>query len=263
MRSSLIRWGLCLTLLLAGLPAVPPDRAQAAGTWYVAPQGNDGQDCLSALTPCQTIQGAIGRAAAGDLIKVAVGSYTSSNTEVVLVDRDLTISGGWEAGFASAVGMSTLDGQQARRGVTVLPGVTAYIERFLIQYGRPTSSGGGVSNQGALTLSAVTIYSSTVAAIGPLGGGVYNTGAITITASTIDDNRAAYGGGLYSSGATVLDHVQVRRNVVTSLIFGAGSLSGGGLDFTDSATTLVRESVLLDNRAEVLNDFGGFTSGMG
>ena len=69
--------------------------ARAAGPWYVAPGGDDVNDCLSTLTPCATINGTIGKASSGDTLYVATGTYTNSTgSEVVLIDKDTTLSGG-------------------------------------------------------------------------------------------------------------------------------------------------------------------------
>jgi hypothetical protein len=49
--------------------------AYAAGPWFVADTGNDiTNDCLSAATPCMTIQAAVNKASAGDTINVAAGA---------------------------------------------------------------------------------------------------------------------------------------------------------------------------------------------
>jgi hypothetical protein len=49
--------------------------AQAGGPWYVAPAGNDANDCLTPATACKTIGAAIGKAGSGDTINVAAGTY--------------------------------------------------------------------------------------------------------------------------------------------------------------------------------------------
>ncbi len=61
--------------------------ALLAGTWHVSPSGNDANDG-SAGAPLRTIQTALSRAAAGDTIKVAGGTYTeglSTSCQVILL----------------------------------------------------------------------------------------------------------------------------------------------------------------------------------
>ena len=84
-----------LSVTALGVIALWPRPARAAGPWYVAPGGSDGNSCLSAGSPCATINGAIGKASPGDTIKVATGTYTASTgSEVVLIDKSITLSGG-------------------------------------------------------------------------------------------------------------------------------------------------------------------------
>ena len=45
-------------LALVGLALVATG-ANAAGPWYVAPTGDDTNDCLVPATPCMTINGAL------------------------------------------------------------------------------------------------------------------------------------------------------------------------------------------------------------
>jgi len=107
-------WLMAAALALAALmlTIVVYRPARAAGPWYVAPGGSDSNSCLTAGSPCATINGAIGKATSGDTIKVAVGTYTSTaGSEVVLIDKSLTLSGGWDSGFTTQSGMSTIDGQ--------------------------------------------------------------------------------------------------------------------------------------------------------
>lgn len=70
----------------------------AAGPWYVAPDGDDGDDCLSPATPCVTIDGALNKPSflADSTILVATGIYTGTGSEVVLLDKSVTLSGGWD-----------------------------------------------------------------------------------------------------------------------------------------------------------------------
>ncbi len=57
----------------------PP--ARAAAIWYVAPDGNDFNDCLSESTPCASITTAIDKASNGDTVVVLPGTYSTSTGE--------------------------------------------------------------------------------------------------------------------------------------------------------------------------------------
>lgn len=86
-----------MTLLIA---AFAVSQATAAGPLYVssAPGSSDLNDCLSAATPCLTIQGAINKATAGDTINVEAGTY---NEQVAIAGKDnLTLQG---AGAGSTI----------------------------------------------------------------------------------------------------------------------------------------------------------------
>jgi hypothetical protein len=102
--------------------------------WYAAPGGSDSNDCQTTLTPCATINGAIGKAGAGDSILVATGTYTGTGSMVVSIDKSVALHGGWDAGFVSQDGLSTIDGEGLRYGLYLTSG-SAQIERLLIRTG--------------------------------------------------------------------------------------------------------------------------------
>jgi hypothetical protein len=114
-------WLTVLALALAALVIITlaTQPARAAGPWYVAPGGDDGDDCLSPATPCATINGAIAKAIYGDTVLVATGTYTGTGNEVVLLNNNVTLSGGWDDTFTTQSGTSTIDGEDARRGIFV------------------------------------------------------------------------------------------------------------------------------------------------
>src|SRR5258707_5951541 len=85
-------------------------------TWYVATTGNDANDCATTSTPCATINGAIGKAASGDTIYVAQGTYTGSSANIT---KGLVVSGGWNSSFTSQTSYSIVDGENTRDGISI------------------------------------------------------------------------------------------------------------------------------------------------
>jgi len=81
--------------------------------WYVAPGGNDANNCQSPAAPCATINGALTKPnfLPGDTIRVAVGTYGGTGNEVVLLDKSAILSGGWDTTFTLQSGTSTVTGQ--------------------------------------------------------------------------------------------------------------------------------------------------------
>jgi hypothetical protein len=151
--------------LLVLSSAVGAAKASTA-SWYVAPAGSDANSCVDPAQPCATINGAIGKASAGDTVKVAVGTYTGSGNEVVLVDESVTLEGGWNADFTSRAGVSTVDGQGARQGIQVA-NAAARIARFVIEngsggFGFVAAAAGQPGTPPALAWSPSTHYYGTI-----------------------------------------------------------------------------------------------------
>jgi hypothetical protein len=203
----------------------PPESARAAGPWYVAPGGNDSESCLSTAAPCATINGAIGKASGGDTIFVATGTYTDTGNEVVLIDRDITLSGGWDASFTTQSGTSTIDGEDTRRGVYIAEGVTTIIESFTIQNGYYINEGGGLDIEGTLTMTNSTVNNNTS---DEFGGGisVVGPGMLFLESSIVSSNSTiGPGGGI---GVTWGGYLNMSGSWVVG---NAAGEPGGGIDF--------------------------------
>ena len=237
---------LLVLVVITALMFMPAARdIRAAGKWYVATTGNDSNDCLTPATACATINAAIGKALASDTIYVATGTYTGSGEEAALIDKSVTLSGGWNIAFIGQTGSSVLDGQGLRRAARVPSGVTASFDRFTFQNGAaPGASGGGIYNEGILTLTNCLVTKN--AAYGS-GGGIFNLKTLVMTKCTLSENSAnAGGGGLYTWDTASIDATAIVKN-----IGGAPGWSGGGGGGIDASGTLtIKNSSITGNHLE-------------
>ena len=178
----------------------------------------------------------------------------SSSGDLDITD-DLTITGAGEA-------VTIIDGGGLDRVFHVIAG-TVEISGATIQNGvvSPDDDGGGIRNQGTLTLANVTVSDNTARAGGGIfndpnatltlddttvtsntatttlpefgsGGGIANRGTLTGTDVTVSDNTAtsgfgSAGGGISNVGDATLVNIAVIRN--TSFTPGGGGAQGGGL----------------------------------
>jgi len=121
------------------------------------------------------------------------------------------------------------------------------INLLTIVNGNGGPTGGGIDNDGTLTVTDSTISNSVAGS----GGGIYNTGTLTVTNSTISDNStntANDGGGIYNTGIIL--------NITNSTISGntATNSVGGGI-YNDGLILSITNSTISGNTADT--DFGG------
>ncbi|CAG0932750.1 hypothetical protein TFLX_02735 [Thermoflexales bacterium] len=180
---------------------------QEVDTWYVALTGNDENNCLTYSTPCATINGALSKFdyGAGNTILVASGFYTGTGDAVGAITTSVRLLGGWNSDFTVQSDLSTIDGENQRRGLEIVSG-TVTLERFIIQHGEalPSLSGGGL----LLSNSSVTLTESVIRqnVSSSQGAGVSQVGGVLHVAnSALLDNKAGNtvagdGGALYQNG---------------------------------------------------------------
>lgn len=119
-------------------------------------------------------------------------------------------------------GMSTIDGQDTRRGIrvdTVITStlVTAALEYFVIQNGSSAEPGTGIFTNGIVTLTHSLVSGNH----GFYGGAIFNGGTLTLNNSTVSNNAIypapfyhSWGGGIYnvSDGTLVLNNSTISGN---------------------------------------------------
>jgi hypothetical protein len=108
-----------LVIAIVAITFVNGFDVSAASVWYVSLGGSDGHDCLSPATACATVGGALAKAASGDTIQVTAETYMGTGSQVVLVNKDILLSGGWNGAFTSRTGFTTLDGEDTRVAMDV------------------------------------------------------------------------------------------------------------------------------------------------
>jgi large repetitive protein len=178
-----------------------------------------------------TLPYALSHSLSGDQITFASGLSGSTITlsSTLTISHNITITGLGAANLA-------VSGNSSVHDFLVNSGVTASISNLTIKNGH--GSGGGIRNQGTLTLSNDTFSANTSTTS---GGGVYNTGTLTVSNSTFTNNSANYGGGLSSVGTATLTGCTFNGN--------SASITAGGIVNWNGTLTL-SNSTLASNIAE-------------
>lgn len=188
------RLGLALALLTALTGLAPLPAARAALIITVCTSGCD----------YTTIQAAINAAPASAIISVTDAVHTEAG---ITVNKSMTITG---AGTSSTIVQAHANENQASNRVfTVSSGVTVTVRSMTIRHGKVTgdpAQGGGVYNNGTLTITNSTISGNTAQAGNggtdygggdAFGGGIANGHhkTLSVTSSTISSNTVQGGDG--------------------------------------------------------------------
>ena len=124
----------------------------------------------------------------------------------------------------------TLDAHGASSIIFVQRGASVGLTGLTLVHGSSGSQGGGVFNEGTLSLTDCTISGNTAAGF---GGGVYNTPSSTLTLAscTVSGNSAYAAGGIWNNGTLTLTNSTLSGN---SASLGGGILNFGPLTLTNS-----------------------------
>ncbi len=109
-----------------------------------------------------------------------------------------------------------------------------------------TDGGGGISNESGITITNSTISNNHATGAGASGGGLFNTGGATITNSTIFGNSTTtYGGGISTTA---------NLTITNSTIAGNSAAVVGGLLVQGNVTHL-RNTIIANNTSTTINSF--------
>ena len=170
------------------------------------------------------------------------GPQTVTTQAEIVIDSDVVLDG---------LGNLTVDAGGQHRPFSVLENVTAELRRIAVTGGAaPDLDGGGIFNDGALTLVETSVSDCTAPRF---GGGIANSGALTMTRCSISGNAAGQGGGGVShvgSGALSMVDTTISSNEAG----GDGGQGDGGGVFNQGRVTLTGCTV---SGNEATGDGGG------
>ena len=241
---------------------ISSDSVSAQPRYYVSTTGSDTTGDGSEGNPWRTIGYAIGPASDGDTIIVASGIYNENDLNV---GESMRIQG---AGMGSTI----VDAQYGGR-VFSIGACDFELSGMTIRNGNTSANGGGIYNQGTLTITDCTVsgnmagfdgggiyndeYSTlnmtncTISGNYALysGGGIYNEGGeVTMTNCTISGNTAACGGGIHNEGGEVtMTNCTISGNTT-------GGRGGGIYTITPAQTTVILNYCTITNNTAV---YGG------
>ena len=181
-------------------------------------------------------------------------TLTAGQLELSKTEGTLTITG-------PGAYLLSINGNNASRVFQVDTGVTAAIDGLTITGGKvSTGSGGGILNQGNLTLNGDAISDN----VASTGGGIFTTAvangsaSITVLNSTINANTADFCGGLDS--ATSTDKSTISTTITNSTVTGNSASSSqvdSGILIQVSGGTTTSDSLSLSDSTVAANNQGG------
>ena len=119
--------------------------------------------------------------------------------------------------------------------------LVSVVVRDNVAYDTAPRGGGGIYNEGTLTVLNSTISGNTSRVA---GGGIFNFGTLTVDASTVRGNQAPYGGGIHTDSFLGAGNVTIRSSKITGNTADAG---GAALSVIGTSTVTVAASAVTGN----------------
>lgn len=205
-------------------------------------------ECVEGVCPCTEAGVRAAVAEGGAFTFDCEGPTTVTTGREIVIENDVTLDG---------EGNLTLDANQRHRLLSVREGVTVELIGLAIANGNQVEgNGGGVLNEGTLTLTNSTISGSSAGRdsgcitqdpqlLCAEGGGIWNAGTLTLMKSTVSGNAAHFGGGLANRGGSVrsFDSSFTANSAAGCRSNGGVVCSGGGGIWNSGAVAMSNSSV--------------------
>lgn len=215
-----------------------------------------------------SIQMAVDAAVGGEEVRVGAGVYKDMHLingryQVVYIDKNLTIQGGYTPPFSSApdplVHISTLDAQRLGRVIYVTGSISVTIEGLHLTGGltRLEEPGSGLYASGGTILLQNNVIANNITIFG-WGSGLYLTDThTTLRGNNIHDNMGYgwnNGGGMAAEQSVItLQHNTISSNIASVEPNGEeiqDPVYGGGLYIADSQVSIT-DNLIYSNTALV------------
>ncbi|MEE8391131.1 MAG: S8 family serine peptidase [Anaerolineae bacterium] len=203
-----------------------------------------------------TIAAAISAANPGDRLLLEGGVTFVEN---VIVNKNLTLQGGYDGCASGSTARTTIDGNASGRVFEVYNGLNVTLQNLNITNGNTGNDGGGIRfaagvGSGTLNLTNVDVYANTAT----WGGGLWvgKDAEVVGTDVEIYNNTATtYGGGvrLYGGRATFSDYSNIRDNSAPL----GGGVYGTLQDTYAPSLDLPSSADVYDNQALAGSGLGG------
>jgi predicted outer membrane repeat protein len=242
----------------AGIASNCTNQAASGATLDAACSLRDAIAAATAVTAANELPTVNFSTSALGISAASPGAYSVATNGTLHIARNVKIAG-------PGANLLSISGGGAVQVFNQTSGITATLSGVTITAGFSSGdTGGGIYDDGTLTLSNCVVSGNSGGSVGA-GGGIYNKGTLTVSNCTFSNNSAVlFGGAIYSYGSLTVAGSTFTNN---SAQYGAGISAGGSsLTVTDSTfsgntTSQGGGAILSSSTATVTNStFSGNTS---
>lgn len=220
----------------------------AANEIYVNTTGNDSSGTGTANNPYLTLQKGVDNLDPDGIIHMANGEYSGVNNTNITLAKNMSIVGQSPAG-------TIINGTDTNWIFNILPGVDVKLSNLTLTNGYTTTTGGGICNQGSVTLTGCTIMDCSAI---EYGGGIYSKGNCIITDCNITRNKQTGTLDTFASGGIINDggNCAITRSNIT---YNSANANAGGIATQNGNCTITDCEILYNyaNHGAGIVNYGG------